>query len=157
KLDEMTATQKYLGGRTIPGRYFPRSYPEGVAEPKVTDFYDTGKIGPQAADKYRRLASAQFFYEHGEHDPEAVFKKKWIRLKDREAAQRAFESFAAEATSVAQLRSSPVSVEWRGERYYRPGIIRDVREASTPEAIEKLKHQLGVQELPKASEMKPYA
>lgn len=156
--DEMAQMRRILGGKVIEGNYFPRSYPPGVAEPPVvSSFYDTGKVGPRRADAYQRLASANYFYEHGVRDPEPELRRKWIKTYLAYTEQEAFGAFAKDAHAVIHGDAFPAKVQWKDRTLYRKDVIEKVRNA-VPGSHEEatLKRTLGVKELPDPKKMEAY-
>lgn len=135
---ELTIARKSLGGQTLDQDYLRRVYDEHVAGINRAEAPRSGEraatafdrvIQPQKIGNLSREATAEYHYEHGLHEFGPAFGTKYIATNLRALEDRVARDFISKATEIKAGELQPRSITYNGEKYYRPDIAREMREA----------------------------
>jgi hypothetical protein len=130
------AAQKYVDENGEPEPHLKRTYPEHSKNPLPgeTGFGDLGTgqphekgLRPAKMDKKQRLASAEYFYEHGRKDFSG-YEKSYKQTKFAVAKQALYDDFTKNATKWTAGTAQPPSIEYNGKTYHSPDIVAKARE-----------------------------
>lgn len=161
---QLREAQRALGGPVIEEDYLRRVYTKHVAG--VGKEHGGASEGvkfdrvvtPQMANKKGRMASPEYYYKYGLHEFGPSFASRYIatHLKLLESAIAA--DFMSKATKLDQGDSLPAFIDYNGERYFSPEAIKLIKMSrSTREEGKQIAEELGLEQLPKPGELKPYA
>ena len=127
-----------MGGATIEDDYLRRVYDKYVAgvghaeapgtPERGTSAYDRA-IRPQRIGNLSREATSEYHYEHGLHEFGPSFATKFIGTHLRALRDSVAHEFMDNATLVQAGGSEPRFILYNAERYYRPDIAREMRDA----------------------------
>jgi len=93
-----------------------------------TSAYDR-VIRPQRIGNLSREASAEYHYENGLHELGPAFATKYIGTHLRALRDQVAGEFIDKATMLPAGASEPRFIMYNGERYYRPDVAREMRDA----------------------------
>ena len=136
---ELTKLRQRMGGETIEDDYLRRVYDKHVAGvnkaeapnssgERGTSAYDR-VIRPQRIGNLSREASAEYHYENGLHELGPAFATKYIGTHLRALRDQVAGEFIDKATMLPAGASEPRFIMYNGERYYRPDVAREMRDA----------------------------
>jgi len=134
---ELTRLRQKMGGEVLDRDYLKRVYEKyvaGVGKAEAPNTPERGTsafdrvIRPQRTDKLGREATAEYHYEHGLHEFGPSFATKFIGTHLRALRDQIAGDFMNEATFVGTGASEPRFILYRGERYYRPDVAREMRD-----------------------------
>ncbi|MBZ5701019.1 MAG: hypothetical protein LAN84_04160 [Acidobacteriia bacterium] len=136
---ELTRLRQQMGGATLEDDYLRRIYERhvaGVNKPeapstsgeRATSAYDR-VIRPQRIGSLSREATAEYHYEHGLHEFGPAFATKFIGTHLRALRDQVAREFIDKATMLPAGASEPRFIMYGGERYYRPDVVREMRDA----------------------------
>ncbi len=135
---QLTAARQRMGGATLDRDYLRRVYDQhvsGIGQPeargtseRATTAFDR-VIQPQRLGNMSREATAEYHYRHGLHEFGPAFGTKFLATNLRGLEDQVARGFIAKATELKPGAPEPRSITYRGEKYYRPDIARDVRQA----------------------------
>src|ERR1700730_17789138 len=136
---EMTRLRGSMGGEVLDQDYLRRVYDQhvaGVNKPEAssssgergTSAYDR-VIRPQRIGNLSREATAEYHYEHGLHEFGPAFATKFIGTHLRALRDQVAREFIGNATMLPAGASEPRFIMYNGERYYRPDVAREMRDA----------------------------
>jgi hypothetical protein len=135
---ELTAARKRVGGTTLDQDYLRRVYEEHVAgigkefapgsAERATTAFDR-VVRPQKIGNLSREATAEYHYEHGLHEFGPAFGTKFIGTHLAALRDQIARDFISKATEIAPGAAEPRSITYKGEKYFRPDIAREMREA----------------------------
>lgn len=115
--------------------HLKRTYPEHLREPLMgrTDEGPSlggsyGGIKPPRPDKKQRIASAEYFYQHGAKDF-GGYIKSFTQAYHAALNQKIYDSLTDEATKWKRGTAMPPQIEYRGETYYSPDIAKSMKMA----------------------------
>jgi hypothetical protein len=86
-------------------------------------------VRPARPDKLGREAEVEYYYKNGLHEFGPSFGTKFIATHLQSLRDQVAREFLNKATQLAPGASEPRSIEYNGERYYRPDIAREMRDA----------------------------
>jgi hypothetical protein len=137
---ELTDTRQRLGGTTISDDYLRRVYDKYVAgvghaeapgtPERGTSAYDR-VIRPQRLGNVGREAEAEYYYQNGLHEFGPSFATKYIATHMQALRDSVAREFINKATFLPTESTEPRFILYNGERYFRPDVARDMREAGT--------------------------
>jgi hypothetical protein len=136
---EMTKLRGQMGGEVLDQDYLRRIYEKhvaGVNKPeapntsgeRATSAYDR-VIRPQRIGNLSREATAEYHYERGLHEFGPAFATKFIGTHLRALRDQVAHEFIDKATMLPAGASEPRFIMYNGERYYRPDLAREMRDA----------------------------
>jgi hypothetical protein len=135
---QLTATRERLGGATLDRDYLRRVYDQHIAGINQAEALGTSErattafdrvIQPQRLGNMSREATAEYHYEHGLHEFGPAFGTKFLGTTLRALEDRVARDFISKATEVKPGEAEPRSITYRGEKYYRPDLAREMRDA----------------------------
>ena len=135
---ELTAARGKMGGATIEDDYLRRVYDKYVAGVGHAEAPGTPERGTSAYDRVTRPqrignlsreATSEYHYEHGLHEFGPSFATKFIGTHLRALRDSVAHEFMDNATLVQAGGSEPRFILYNAERYYRPDIAREMRDA----------------------------
>jgi hypothetical protein len=135
---ELTTLRERMGGQTLEQDYLRRVYDKYVAGVNKTQAPGTPERGtsafdrvirPQRTDKLSREATAEYHYENGLHEFGPAFATKFIATHLKALRDQVAREFLDKATMLPIGASEPRSIEYSGQRYWRPDIARELRDA----------------------------
>jgi hypothetical protein len=136
---ELTKLRGKMGGEILDQDYLRRIYDKhvaGVNKPeapstsgeRATSAYDR-VIRPQRIGNLSREATAEYHYEHGLHEFGPAFATKFIGTHLRALRDQVAHEFIDKATMLPAGSAEPRFITYNGERYYRPDLAREMRDA----------------------------
>jgi hypothetical protein len=136
---EMTRLRGSMGGEVLDQDYLRRVYDQHIAGinqreapsstgERGTSAYDR-VIRPQRIGNLSREATAEYHYEHGLHEFGPAFATKFIGTHLRALRDQVAREFIGNATMLQAGASEPRFIMYNGERYYRPDVVREMRDA----------------------------
>jgi hypothetical protein len=136
---ELTRLRGQMGGEVLDQDYLRRIYEKhvaGVNKPETssssgergTSAYDR-VIRPQRIGNLSREATAEYHYERGLHEFGPAFATKFIGTHLRALRDQVAREFIDKATMLPAGASEPRFIMYNGERYYRPDLAREMRDA----------------------------
>jgi hypothetical protein len=140
---QLTATRERLGGATLDRDYLRRVYDQHIAGINQAEALGTSErattafdrvIQPQRLGNMSREATAEYHYEHGLHEFGPAFGTKFLGTSLRALEDRVARDFISKATEVRPGEAEPRSITYRGEKYYRPDLAREMRDAGQKDA-----------------------
>jgi hypothetical protein len=135
---ELTKLRLRMGGQALPQDYLRRVYDKyvaGVNKPEAAGTSERGTsafdrvIRPQRIGNLSREATAEYHYEHGLHEFGPAFATKFIGTHLRALRDSVAREFLSKATMLPTGAPEPRFIEYGVQRYYRPDVARDMREA----------------------------
>lgn len=135
---ELTAARKKLGAETLDQDYLRRVYDEHVSGINRAEAPQSGEraatafdrvIQPQKIGNLSREATAEYHYEHGLHEFGPAFGTKFIATNLRALENQVARDFISKATELKPGELEPRSIAYNGEKYFRPDVAREMREA----------------------------
>lgn len=135
---ELTAARKKLGAETLDQDYLRRVYDEHVSGINRAEAPQSGEraatafdrvIQPQKIGNLSREATAEYHYEHGLHEFGPAFGTKYIATNLRALENQVARDFISKATELKPGELEPRSITYAGEKYFRPDLAREMREA----------------------------
>lgn len=113
--------------------HLKRTYPEHSREPLMGTTNEGPSLGasyggikPPKPDKKQRLASAQYFYDHGAKDFSGYIKS-YTQAYHAALNQKIYESLTDEATPWKEGTARPPQIEYRGKTYYSPDVAKSMK------------------------------
>ena len=114
--------------------HLKRAYPEHLREPLMgrTDAgpnltgYSGQGIRPPKPDKKQRLATAQYFWEHGAKDFSG-YLQSYAQARHATLNKAVFEAITDEGTQWTAGTAQPKQIEYRGKTYYSPDVAASMR------------------------------
>lgn len=163
--DDLRQKQKALGGPTIDEDYLRRVYAEHVAGVGGKNAAGESKtvnanrvITPQMANKKGRIASAEYYYNNGLHEFGPSFATRYVATNLKLAEHHAAIDFLSKATKIENKDGLPETIDYNGQTYFRPDVARLIKEsASDSEEGKQIAESLGLEQLPKPSNVKEYS
>ncbi|MFY9531447.1 MAG: hypothetical protein WBC04_12380 [Candidatus Acidiferrales bacterium] len=134
----MTEARKRMGGVTLDQDYLRRVYEEhvsGIGKESALGSTEKGTtafdrvIRPQKIGNMSREASAEYHYQNGLHEFGPAFGTKYIGTHLAAIRDSVAQDFISKATELSQGAAEPRSITYNGEKYYRPDIAREMRDA----------------------------
>jgi hypothetical protein len=135
---QLTAARERMGGVTLDRDYLRRVYDQHVAginkaeapgtSERATTAFDR-VIQPQRLGNMSREATAEYHYQNGLHEFGPAFGTKFLGTTLRALEDRIARDFISKATEIKPGEAEPRSITYQGEKYYRPDIAREMREA----------------------------
>lgn len=136
---QLTAARERLGGRTLDQDYLRRVYEQHVAgighaeapggsPERATTAFDR-VIQPQKLGNMTREATAEYHYANGLHEFGPAFGTKYIATNLRSLEDQIARDFISKATELKPGDPEPRSISYSGEKYYRPDLVREMRDA----------------------------
>ena len=114
--------------------HLKRVYPEHLREPLMGKTNEGPGIGGSFGgikaprpDKRQRLATAEYFYQHGAKDFTGYIKS-FTQAYHAALNQKIFDAIIDESTQWKDGTSAPSSIEYRGKTYYRPEIAKSMKQ-----------------------------
>jgi len=135
-----------MGGETLEQDYLRRIYDKyvaGVNKPSAE-----GKpaesapsqfdrvIRPQNVNPKSRKATAEYHYQNGLHEFGPAFATKFVATHLKALRDEVAQEFLSKATMLQNGAEEPRSITYGGERYYRPDVAREMRDAGAKGAKE---------------------
>lgn len=144
---DFSRKQMESGALTFRGRTTGAEYPS----------YDR-VITPQTANKQGRQATPEYYYQHGLHEFGPSFVTRYISTNLKLLEHSIAAEFMSKATKTEGGDTLPAFIDYGGKRFYSPEAIRLVKlSRSSPAEGKALAKELGVEQLPKPWEVRPYA
>jgi hypothetical protein len=136
---DLTEARRNLQGQTLDQDYLRRVYDQYVAgigqeqapgstQERGTTTYDR-IVRPQKVGNLSREATAEYHYEHGLHEFGPAFGTKYIGTNLAALRDSIAREFISKATEVKPGDQQPRFITYNGEKYYRPDLAREMREA----------------------------
>ncbi|MCU1301406.1 MAG: hypothetical protein JWQ87_1690 [Candidatus Sulfotelmatobacter sp.] len=124
--------------------HLKRTYPEHSHEPLMGTTNEGPSLGasyggikPPKPDKKQRLASAQYFYDHGAKDFSGYIKS-YTQAYHAALNQKIYESLTDEATPWKEGTARPPQIEYRGKTYYSPDVAKSMKLAKPENRPKKI-------------------
>jgi 2'-5' RNA ligase len=124
--------------------HLKRTYPEHKREPLMgrTDEGPSlgasyGGIKAPRPDKKQRIATAQYFYEHGAKDFSG-YVKSFTQAYHAALNQKIYDSLTDEATKWKEGTAQPPQIEYRGQTYYSPDVAKSMKLAKPENRPKKI-------------------
>ena len=135
---QLTEARKNLKGQTLDQDYLRRVYEQhaagigkehapGPAGERGTTVFDR-VVRPQKIGNLSREATAEYHYQNGLHEFGPAFGTKYIGTNLAALRDSIARDFISKATEINPGDAQPRSITYNGEKYYRPGVARDMRE-----------------------------
>jgi hypothetical protein len=159
---QLTQARRNLGGQTLDQDYLRRVYDEHVAgigkefapggSERSTTAFDR-IVRPQNVANLSREAAAEYHYRNGLHEFGPAFGTKYIATNLAALRDGIARDFISKATEIKPGDSEPKSITYNGEKYYRPDIAREMRDAGQKnvKAYDRYDPTAGVKYPPKAT------
>jgi len=143
---ELTAAREKMGGETLEQDYLRRIYDKyvaGVNKPSAE-----GKpaesapsqfdrvIRPQNVNPKSREATAEYHYQNGLHEFGPAFATKFVATHLKALRNEVAQEFLSKATMLQNGAEEPRSITYGSERYFRPDVAREMRDAGAKAAKE---------------------
>jgi hypothetical protein len=135
---QLTDLRQRMGGATIDDDYLRRVYDKYIAgvghaeapgtPERGTSAYDR-VIRPQRIGNMGREAEAEYYYQNGLHEFGPSFATKYIATHLRALRDQVARGFMDKATFLPTDGSEPRFILYNGDRYYRPDVAREMRDA----------------------------
>jgi hypothetical protein len=134
---EMREDRRAHGDAIIEESFLHRVYPkdiEGIGDPDGKRKAPKGSGGDdtvttQKLNNKGRIASAEYFYEHGLHEFGPSFVPGYVSTKLKLVEDKAAAHVMAKATLVSPGDEHPNSIVYDGKVFYSPEAARQIREA----------------------------
>jgi hypothetical protein len=135
---ELTTLRERMGGQTLEQDYLRRVYDKYVAGVNKAEAPGTPERGtsafdrvirPQRTDKLSRESTSEYHYENGLHEFGPAFATKFIATHLKALRDQVAREFLDKATMLSTGAPEPRSIEYNGQRYYRPDVAKELREA----------------------------
>jgi 2'-5' RNA ligase len=116
--------------------HLKRTYPEHSKSPLPADtgagpatgsFYADKGLRPPKMDKKSREMSATYHYEHGRKDFSG-YLESYAQAGEAMLKQNLFDQFSNTATAWKQGTAQPPTIDYHGEKYYRPDLVLKARQ-----------------------------
>jgi GGDEF domain-containing protein len=114
--------------------HLKRTYPEHLREPlmgrtdagpNVTGYSGQG-IRPPKPDKKQRLASAEYFWDHGAKDFSG-YLQSYAQARHATLNKAVFDAITDEGTQWKAGTAQPKQIAYRGKTYYSPDVAASMR------------------------------
>lgn len=119
---DLTSARETLGGRTLDGDYLARIYEDhtgerlpGTGQRRIGITPENASYAPQ------RTASAEYFYQQGQHELEPSFAPKYVGTNLRLLRDQIVDNFTSKATKLEDGQQLPDSISYAGREYQKPG------------------------------------
>jgi hypothetical protein len=141
---ELTALREKMGGENLDQDYLRRVYEKHVAgvnkptaegKPAESGQFDR-IIRPQDVNPYSREASAEYHYQKGLHEFGPAFATKVIAMHLKGLRDTVAREFLSKATLLQNGADGPRSITYGGQKYFRPDVAREMRNAGAKGAKE---------------------
>jgi 2'-5' RNA ligase len=114
--------------------HLKRTYPEHLREPLMgatgsgpnVQGGSYGGIRPPKPDKKQRLASGQYFYEHGAKDFSG-YLQSYTQASHATLNKRIYDELTDTATPWKEGTAQPTEITYDGKTYYRPDVALSMR------------------------------
>lgn len=126
--------------------HLKRTYPEHMREPLMGATNEPsasgapyGGIRPPRPDKKQRIASAEYFFQHGAKDF-AGYVKSFTQAYHAALNQKIYDSLTGNAELWKEGTALPPQIEYRGKAYYSPDVAKSMKLAkpeNRPKVIEE--------------------
>ena len=135
---QLTAARERVGGATLDRDYLRRVYDRHIAgvgqaeAPEASERANTAfdrVIQPQQLGNMSREATAEYHYQNGLHEFGPAFGTKFLATNLRALENQIAQDFISKATEIAPGETQPRAITYNGEKYYRPDVARDMRDA----------------------------
>jgi hypothetical protein len=160
---DLREAQRDLGGPVIEEDYLRRVYEKhvaGVNQGGKTESYPKFDrvVTPQMANKKGRIASPEYYYKYGLHEFAPSFASRYVATHLKLLESTIAADFMTKATKIEAGDTMPPFIDYNGSRYFSTEAIRLIKMSRSNSAEGKrLATELGVDQLPKPSELKPYS
>lgn len=137
--EELTRDRTEMGLATLPRDYSKRIYAQyPPTEARARTNFDQ-VVRPGRDQGYSREASADWFYEHGQHEFEPAYANKYIATKLMLQDHRLARDFMDKAVVAPERGPLPEKITYtgNGKTYYSPKAIADLAKTNK-KAAEKL-------------------
>jgi len=115
--------------------HLKRTYPEHLREPLMGMTSEGPSLGatyggikPPRPDRKKRLATAEYFYQHGAKDFSGYIKS-YTQVRHAALNQRIFDQLTSNAEQWREGNAMPPQIEYRGETYYSPQVAQSMKMA----------------------------
>jgi ddrB-like ParB superfamily domain len=135
---QLTAARERLGGEILDRDYLRRVYDQhvaGIGKESAPGSVERGTtafdrvVRPQRIGNLSREATAEYHYKQGLHEFGPAFGTKYIGTNLAALRDSIARNFISKATEIEPGASEPRSITYNGEKYYRPDIAREMRDA----------------------------
>lgn len=126
--------------------HLKRTYPEHMREPLMGATNEPsasgapyGGIRPPRPDKKQRIASAEYFFQHGAKDFSG-YVKSFTQAYHAALNQKIYDSLTGNAQLWKEGTALPPQIEYRGKTYYSPDVAKSMKLAkpeNRPKVIEE--------------------
>ena len=113
--------------------HLKRTYPEHKREPLMGTTNESPSLGASYGgikaprpDKKQRIATAEYFYEHGAKDFSG-YVKSYTQAYHAALNQKIYDSLTEEATKWKEGTAQPPQIEYRGKTYYSPEVAKSMK------------------------------
>lgn len=114
--------------------HLKRTYPEHLREPLMGNTGagpnvqggSYGGIRPPKPDKKQRLASGQYFYEHGAKDFSG-YLQSFTQASHATLNKKIYDELTNTATAWQEGTAQPTEITYDGKTYYRPDVALSMR------------------------------
>lgn len=113
--------------------HLKRTYPEHKREPLMGATNEGPSLGASYGgikaprpDKKQRIATAEYFYDHGAKDFSGYIKS-FTQAYHAALNQKIFDSLTDEATKWREGTAQPPQIEYRGKTYYSPDVAKSMK------------------------------
>jgi hypothetical protein len=137
---ELTGLREKMGGQTLEQDYLRRVYDKYVAGVNKAEVPGTPERGtsafdrvirPQRTDKLSRESTSEYHYENGLHEFGPAFATKFIGTHLKALRDQVAREFLDKSTMLPAGASEQRFIEYNGQRYYRPDVAKDLRDAGS--------------------------
>ena len=141
---QLTAAREKMGGENLDQDYLRRVYgkyvagvdqPSAQGKPAESGQFDR-VIRPQGVNPKSREASAEYHYQNGLHEFGPAFATKFIATHLKGLRDEVAQEFLSKATTLQNGAEEPRTIEYGGQRYFRPDVAREMRDAGAKGAKE---------------------
>lgn len=141
---QLTALREKMGGENLDQDYLRRVYEKHVAgvnkpsaEAKPAEYGQFDRvIRPQNVNPKSREATAEYHYQKGLHEFGPAFATKFVATHLKALRDEIAQEFLSKATLLQNGAEEPRSVTYGGQRYFRPDVAREMRDAGAKNAKE---------------------
>lgn len=115
-------------------------------------------ITPQMANKKSRQASPEYYYKNGLHEFGPSFAPRYVATQLKLIESKIAADFMQKATKLERGDTLPAFIEYNGRKFWSSEAIKLIK-MSRANSVEgkALAEELGVEQLPKPSELIPYS